>query len=268
MIGALSISDDVGRVFEAEHIQLAQTFVHQAALAMENAQLFAEIQEGRDRLRTLSRQLLETQETERQHLARELHDEAGQALTALKINLELLQAEVAVGPPSLRQRFGEAVALTTETLEGIRRLAHALRPPLLETLGLSASLEGLCTEFGRQTHLAVTYESTEIPGVPEEVTLCLYRCLQESLTNVAKHGCAKHVWVTLHWENATLSLSVEDNGQGFDTQAARAARPGSTGMGLLGIRERLELLEGWMEIESTPGRGTSLTMYLPLQEAL
>jgi signal transduction histidine kinase len=228
----------------------------------ERKRVFEQVRAGRERLAWLTQQVVSAQEEERQRLSRELHDEAGQALTALKISLELIQSDLPEEADSLRHRLGEAVALSETTMEQIRLLAHDLRPPALDTVGLNYTLEDLCHDFAERTQLPVDYVGAELTVLPEAANICLYRFLQEALTNVTKHAQANQVRVALHCDAQTVSLSVEDDGKGFDEQAGMA-----TGIGLLGMRERLEVLGGKLEIESRSGQGTRLTARIPLHEA-
>jgi len=163
----------------------------------------------------------------------------------------------------LRQRLGEAVTLTETTVEQIRLLAQNLRPPALDTVGLSYTLEGLCRDFSRRTRLPVDYVGADLPVLPEAAEISLYRFLQEALTNVAKHARANQVSVALHCgaEAEALSLSVEDDGQGFRDNGRN-----SMGLGLLGMRERLELLGGQLQIQSWSGQGARLTVRIPLNK--
>jgi signal transduction histidine kinase len=228
----------------------------------ERKRLFEQVRAGRERLAWLTQQIVSAQEEERKRLSRELHDEAGQALTALKISLELIQSDLPVKAGSLHQRLGEATALTETTVEQIRLLAHGLRPPALDAVGLNYTLEGLCRDFAERTQLSVDYVGAEMPMLPEAVNICLYRFLQEALTNVAKHAQASQVRVGLRYDSETVSLSVADDGKGFEEQNGMSA-----GIGLLGMRERLEVLGGKLEIESGAGQGTRLTAHIPLQKA-
>ena len=218
-----------------------------------------ELQRYAGRLRQLSRQAVSAQEGERHRVSRELHDETGQALTALKISLELLQSDLPPEAESLRQRLGAAVALTEETMEQMRLLAQDLRPPALDTVGLNATLEGLCRDFAQRTQLAVDYDGAQLPPLPETADICLYRVLQEALTNVVRHANAGHVRVALGCDAEGVSLLVEDDGQGMDEGATVLP-----GIGLLGMQERMEMLDGQLKIESPPGGGTRLRASIPL----
>jgi PAS domain S-box-containing protein len=239
-------------------------FANRAAIAIENAQLMTQLTTGRLQLQRLARQVVTAQEEERQRLSRALHDEAGQALTALKISLNLIGGDLPNAEISLRRRIGDAAALTDITMERIRMLAQDLRPPALDAVGLNHTLEGLCQDFGERTKLAIDYQGQELPRLPGTINIVLYRFVQEALTNVAKHASAKRVSVVLQHDDERLSLLVEDDGRGFDPQAKGATSSGSTGIGLLGMQERIESLGGQLETRSQPGFGTRLTAHIPL----
>ena len=220
------------------------------------------LRESERRLRELGQQVVTAQEQERRRVSRELHDEASQALTALKISLDLLGRDLPEEPKSLHERIGDAVRLAGDTMERVRLLAHDLRPPELEAVGIDPVLEDYCHEFGRRTHLAIRYQGTDLPALPDEVSICLYRVLQEALTNVLKHAQARNVWVRLGYVAEVITLSVSDDGQGLDAaDAGGLAHP--KGIGILGMRERLELLGGDLEIRSRPGEGTHLKAWVP-----
>jgi signal transduction histidine kinase len=238
-------------------------FANQAGIAVENAQLLEQVGASREQLRQLTQQIVSAQEEERQRLSRALHDEAGQALTALKISLELIQQDLAIESGLLRQRLNDAAALVTTTVEQIRLLAQDLRPPSLDTVGLCPTLEGFCRDFAQRTGLSIDYLDRELPLLPDPVNICLYRFLQEALTNVAKHARADQVRVALRYDTETVRLSVEDDGQGFDEQARLSIAGWPMGIGLLGMQERLESLGGRLEIESQPSQGTRLVAHLP-----
>ena len=261
-IGVIHVQSHRLDAYSQEDIDLLSALANVAVIAIENARLFEQVRAGRERLRRLTQQVVSAQEEERHRLSRELHDEAGQALTALKISLDLIQSDLPVEAGSLRQRLGEAVGLTETTMEQIRLLAYGLRPPALDAVGLSYTLEGLCRDFAERTQLSIDYAGAELPVLPEAANICLYRFLQEALTNVAKHAHANQVRAMLYCDAEMVSLAVEDDGQGFEVQARMSA-----GIGLLGMQERIELLGGRLEIESRPGQGTRLTAHIPLQKA-
>jgi len=260
VMGVLAV---VGRGLKDDDVPAFSAFSGQVAVAIDNARLFDEVRKGRERLRQLANQVISAQEDERRRVSRELHDEAGQALTALKISLDLMRKELPTELDDLRTRLEEATQVADATLLEIRLLAQALRPPSLDALhNINLTIEGYCREFGRRTQLAISYTGAELPPLSDEVNMCLYRFLQESLTNVAKHARAKEVWVALQPAGGEVLLSVEDDGVGFDPQAGVVMADQPAGLGMLGMRERLELLGGWLEIDSQPGEGTRVTAHL------
>ncbi len=264
LVGALNLASDSPGALEPEWVDIAGEAARPLAIAIQQAQLIERLQAGRERLRHVTRQIVSAQEEERYRIARELHDGAGQSLTALKISLELIRADLPPGFASLHQSLQEVISLTGETEQQIRLLVHGLRPPSLDMLGLNLALEDLCLEFATHAKLAVDYVGADTPVLPGAITLNLYRMLQEALANIARHAQASHVWVTLHCDSDTVTLSVEDDGRGFDAESTMFDQP--RGVGLLGMRERLELLGGNLEIDSQPGHGTRLVVRVPWKE--
>lgn len=238
--------------FNERHRLVAEALTGQAAIAVQNARLFEEVRVSRERLYRLNQQVVNAQEEERRRVSRELHDEAGQALTALKISLDLMRFSTDNEP--MRQQLAEVADLTDKTMEHIRLLAHALRPPALDTFGLNTSLEGLCNDFAHRTQLKVRYTGAELPSLSDPVTISFYRFLQEALTNIIKHAKAGQIIVSLDYTRLTqqICLTVKDDGQGINPYPAKK----STGLGLAGMQERFELLGGEVTIASTPGQGT------------
>jgi signal transduction histidine kinase len=264
LLGVLSVDNDgTGRPFSDEDSRILALFAAQAASSIHTAQLFDEVAGRREQARRLTQQVLSVQEEERRRLSRELHDDAGQSLTTLVLDLRLLYSDVPDAQASLRHRLREAGVRAQALTERIRLVARDLRPPALDTIGLSASLEDLCHEIGRRTGLSVAYSGAEVASLPDAITICLYRVLQEALTNVVKHARASRVQVALQNHSERVILSIEDDGQGFDTQPAMVPHSSSRGVGLLGMRERLELLGGRLEIISGLGEGTCLVAWVP-----
>ncbi len=221
-------------------------------------ELELELQETNSRLHKLNQQTMTTLEEERRMISRELHDEAGQALTALKMYIELILKGLPPDANVLRQRIGEAVDLSDKTLKEIRRLAQELRPPALDALGLNFTLEDFCYEFSKKVGLSIRYQGRELPATSGIVRISLYRFLQEALTNIVKHAQASFVQVRLRYSHYQISLVVKDNGRGFVINQIEIL-----GMGLVGMRERLTMLGGILSIHSKPGRGTCLMATIP-----
>jgi signal transduction histidine kinase len=266
VIGVFALDKREPGFFTETHLRLVEALATQAAIAIQNAHLYQQVRIGRERLRQLTQQVVSAQEEERRRISRELHDEAGQALTALKISLSMMQSRLPASPPSIRQEMTAAVNLTDQTMEHIRLLAQNLRPPALETLGLNSTLDGLCRDFARRTKLPIVYEGVEMPRLPDAITISFYRFVQEALTNVVKHANASQVQVALRRDDNTITVSVSDDGQGFNVDERLSTPAHLEGLGLVGILERLALLGGRLDIESDTGRGTRLVAHIPFPE--
>ena len=250
-IGVLAAHDKVGANarFTDSDLRLTETFAARAALAVDLSERIA-----RDSLR----RVVEAQELERRRLARELHDETGQALTSILLGLKALEERI--DDPSSRAATAELRELVVSTLQDVRRLAVELRPSALDDFGLVAALERLTASFSEQTGIAVDFQTALADErLPEEVETALYRIVQESLTNVVKHARARRVSILLARKNSAVKAVVEDDGQGFDP-----AEQADDGFGLVGMRERLALLGGRLEIESGRGGGTTVAAEVPV----
>lgn len=204
-------------------------------------------------------QLFDAQEEERARLARDLHDELGQHLTAILIGLRTV--DDAPDLPQARERARGAAEAAAASLDKVRRIARGLRPTVLEDLGLIPAVERVCEEFRSVNGLPVELELGLSPGdrFSAQVEMCVFRVLQESLSNAARHAAPRSVRVELCRSAAGLDLVVTDDGRGF----AITERAGSS-FGLHGMRERVELLDGRCEITSAPGRGTTIHAAIPL----
>lgn len=218
------------------------------------------------RLHELSRRILQAQEDERQRVARELHDEAAQALTSLLVRLRLL--ERARTPEEAQARVGELRELTAAALDEVRRVALDLRPKILDDLGLVAALGWRVDEFNGANAAQATLRVEGIEHrLPHTLELVFYRVAQEALNNAARHANATSVQMTLALCNGALSLEVADDGAGFNPQSApNGGGERHSGLGLLGIRERMGMIGGQAVIESTPGRGTRLLVSAPVED--
>jgi signal transduction histidine kinase len=216
------------------------------------------------RLRRLSRRLLEVQEAERRHLARELHDEIGQALTAIKLHIEALGR--AGGDAALRPRFDAALEAVGQALERVRHLATTLRPAQLDELGLAAALRSHLDRQAQLGGFVPRFSAAELPGrLDPAIESGCFRIAQEALTNVLRHAHAANVWVRLALDGDVLVLAVRDDGRGYDVQAARRLAAGGDSLGLAGMQERVELLGGTLELGSAPGGGSEVVARIPLR---
>jgi len=246
--------------FTPEMVQLASVLSSQAAVAIQNAWLFEQVRDGRERLQALSRRLVEAQEMERHHIARELHDEAGQALASLMVGLRLMERDSG-DPPAVIARSQELKRMADGILENLHRLAIDLRPASLDHLGLVPALRQHAESISDQHGLAVQFEVIgEINRLPEEVETAIYRIVQEALTNVVRHAQATRVDILLERRAEALIVIVEDNGVGFDP-----GKPQVSHLGLLGMQERADMLGGSINFESSPSGGTVIILEVPWQ---
>jgi signal transduction histidine kinase len=250
-IGVVIVHDKLGpdlRFTDAD-LRLAEQFGARAAIAVDLSRRVA-----RDSLR----RVVAGQELERQRLARELHDETGQALTSILLGLKAV--EEAHTAEEMHAAAGTLRELVVATLQDVRRLAVELRPKALDDFGLGAALERLGNSFSEATGIGVELEaSLGSERLPAEVETTLYRIVQEALTNIVKHARARTVSILVVRRDGRVTAVVEDDGEGFDPDAVRA-----DGLGLLGMRERVALIDGRLTVESTRGAGTTLAVEAPL----
>lgn len=259
LIGLCGLDKIQPGFFTQEHIQLAQALVNQAAVAIQNAWLFAQVRSGSERLQSLAHELVRVQEKERFHIARELHDHAGQALSSLKLSLGRLEQDPAC-PMHMQQRLRELKGVTDSVLEDLHRLAMDLRPVALDHLGLVAALQQFSHRLDTE-QLNVHFKSEGFNGerLPSELEISLYRIAQEALTNVVCHAQASNVGILLERNEQGVRLFIEDDGIGFSPESVALGES----LGLLGMRERAEMLGGRLTIESAPGMGTSIIVEVP-----
>jgi signal transduction histidine kinase len=211
-------------------------------------------------LRRLSRKLVQTQEEERKSLSRELHDAVGQMLSAMTMELGNLESLMTSSPEKLRERLNEARSLNAETLREVRTLAMGLRPAMLDELGLGPALCWQGREFSRRSGVPVTVQiDGDLDGLPETHRTCIYRIVQETLTNCARHAQANSIRISIYGRRDWVKLSIQDDGVGFDPGGATAR-----GLGLIGIQERVRELEGTVTIISEPGKGTIVEVEAPV----
>ncbi|HVH84554.1 MAG TPA: PAS domain S-box protein, partial [Steroidobacteraceae bacterium] len=220
------------------------------------------LQDSADRLQHLSRRLLAVQEEERRHLSRELHDEFGQLL--FSINLHLQAAKKAAGRGA-QPNINESITLLQRAGTQVRSLALELRPMLLETAGLDATLRWLAQQYEQRSgvDIEVVGHVTEVPG---EVAIACFRVVQEALTNVVRHAAARRVAIELSQREGLLRLVIRDDGAGFDVSRTLDGAAAGGHLGLVGMRERVEILRGSLTIDSGRGRGTRIDVSFPLTD--
>jgi PAS domain S-box-containing protein len=228
----------------------------------------SDLKQAEHKLRMLTSQLLKAQEIERRRLSRELHDEMGQSLMVLKMQVGALERKLPPGQEALQEDCRRALKYIDEIIDNVRRLSRDLSPSLLEDLGLSAALNHLFDEFGRhQESMQFVVEQESVDELaPKDAQINIFRIFQESLTNIAKHAQASQVRVSLKKQGDVLLGVVEDDGAGFEVAAVLARHGYDRGLGLAAMYERLRILGGTLHIDSEPGKGTRISFTVPLGE--
>jgi len=255
---SLSPFEAAHRGFRGANLELRQ--VNQA-LQRRNAQLAAL---SRD-LRNLSSQVLHVQEEERKHISRELHDEVGQALTVLNTNLGMLQRNGTVDSALLKKKIANTQMLLAQTMKTVHRFARELRPAMLDELGLLPALRSCLKNFSERTGLHVRFAaSPEAEHLNDDQKTAVYRVAQESLTNVAKHARASRVTVSIRKLSRGLQVEIKDNGKAFKVDRWLSGKGGKR-LGLLGMCERVRLVNGRFAVKSRPGQGTTVSMEIPFK---
>jgi signal transduction histidine kinase len=218
------------------------------------------LQNHRNLLRSFSRRLVEVQEVERRHLARELHDEVGQALTAAKISLQSAMSDAGA---ALTARLQETISILERLLGQVRQISINLRPPMLDDLGLVPALRALLDQLGSRASVTVRFSEKNVPeDLDAKIQTTCFRIAQEAITNAMRHANATQIDVDLRSEKGKLRLLIRDNGIGFDVGSVPAQ---TAGLGLIGIKERAVLVGGRTKIVSSPDKGTSIEVLLPLR---
>lgn len=260
IIGVLEAVNKIARPFDQEDMRLLSALAAPAATAIENARLFEQVRAGRERLRALSRRLVDIQEAERGRVARELHDETGQALSSLLLGLNMLEWE-AEDPAKVVTRAAELEKMVDEMLENLHRLSMDLRPASLDHLGLGPAVEHYVELFDRRHDIIAQCEMVGVDAerLPPAVETAIYRIVQEALTNVVRHARASRVDVLLERRGDWMVTIIEDDGVGFDPESAVEGDR----LGLFGMRERAVMLGGNMVVESDAGTGTTVLVEMP-----
>ena len=224
------------------------------------------LQESEKQLRSLSSQLLTAQETERRRISRELHDELGQALTAMKLRLRLIEKGLEKDQITIRQDCEDLLGYIDQAIENTRRLSLDLSPSILEDLGLTAALQWLTNNFIRNNHITVKMDMIEIDQLfSRDAQTMIYRIIQETLTNIGKHAQANNVSIAIRNHNGGISFFVEDDGKGFNVIKTMMRNPSEKGLGLATMDERARILGGSFNLWSQEGKGTRVSLSIPLK---
>lgn len=266
LLGVVNLGSDLPGAFKAEYIEMAEEATIVLAIALQQARLHEQVSRARERLEVLSHRLLEAQETERRHLARELHDEIGQTLSMVKIDLQTMQQLPQARP--LAAQLGESISLVERALHQVRALSVELRPSLLDDLGLIPALRWYVDRQAQRGGFTARFVAAPLQArLTSELETVCYRLVQEALTNVVRYAQARQVEVELQQREAELCLFIRDDGLGFDVAAALKQVMQGTSLGLLSMQERVSLVGGQIEIKSAPRQGTVIQARLPLKYA-
>jgi signal transduction histidine kinase len=252
-----TIQNSAAPIRDADGVIVGSVIVNEDVTGRVRAE--SALRESTDRLQHFSRRLLTVQEEERRHLSRELHDEFGQLLAGITLHLE---AATSLVGDAARARLEECVQLVQHAGTQLRSLVLELRPTMLESAGLVPTLKWMARQHKERTGIAtdVIGELNEIPG---DLAIACFRVAQEALTNVTRHARARHVWIELSQTPVALALAVRDDGVGFNVAKTLEEAGGSGHLGLLGMKERVQILGGEMSVESEPGYGTRVCISVP-----
>jgi len=257
-IGVVFVSSRERRQFSEEDLQLLLLVADRAAPAIERGRLLEAIRSSRAETENLSRRLLAAQEEERRRLAIELHDELGQILTAIKINLESKCRVAAVAP-----HLADTLTSVDQAMDRVRTLALSLRPSVLDDLGLAAALRWYVDRIARENDIDIHLSIDAVGKLDPLLEISCFRVAQESLTNIVRHAAATQVRFNLRVVGDGVQLCIHDNGVGFDSVAVRARALDGASLGLLGMQERATLAGGHLHVTSEPGKGTDVCAWFP-----
>jgi signal transduction histidine kinase len=264
-LGSMCVGTRAQREFTSATQELLTMIGHQIAVTVENARLYAQVQHKEHMRVQLLNKIITAQEEERRRIARELHDDTSQSLTALLYAAE--QALDLDDPAEVRRLLSAMRQLAVGTLDGVHDLIFDLRPTLLDHLGLLPALRWLAQSRLEPGGVRVRIEeSSPAVRLPSEVETALFRVVQEAVSNINRHAAARNVHLRFEHDDRSVTLSITDDGIGFDMMELALAPDNGRGLGLLGMQERVQLLGGEVEITSAPGRGTRVSLNVPLPE--
>jgi signal transduction histidine kinase len=266
VLGVMNIASHAPRQFSHQDIHLLSSVADQVSVAIENAQLYLEVQRMADMRGQLLDRIISSQEEERKRIARELHDETSQVLSSLSVNLQALADALPRYPEQVKTRLGELQSMAANMLDGLHRIMYELRPSLLDDFGLAVAVKSLAENrlepAGVKVHLA-SYGMKK--RLPLELETALFRIVQEAISNIVRHAEADSATITLRSKEDSIVVRIADNGKGFDfNQVFRSSK--RRGTGLLGMKERAELLGGHLTVDSQPAGGTRITAEIPVRQ--
>jgi len=235
--------------------------VQNKKIQKEKLQAENEMREMNEQLRNLAAHLQNVREEEQTRISREIHDELGQMLTAIKMDVTSADKKMKTSPENASATLGNVLEMVDNTVKTIRRIASELRPTILDDLGLIEALEWQSMEFERRNQINCVFTSSNSTlSINREIAIALYRIFQEALTNIARHSGAKHVIATLQVLPQQLTMTISDDGKGFDPEAVKAKKS----LGLVGMKERALMVKGKLITETAPGKGTTIRIVVPM----
>jgi signal transduction histidine kinase len=263
--GVLALeSGKEGIVFSARELDLLLQILHISAIALENAYMFKEIEQSRQELRFLTEKMITIQEEERRRLAADIHDSVAQALTGIGYKIQVCRELIDKKPMLLTEQLDNLIRIVNNAIDQSRELISSLRPDLLDDIGLVAALKKFLETYSKETDIKIKSELPEQLQISPEMNICLFRVVQEALSNVYKHADTKEAEISIRKENGNVVLIVEDNGKGFEVSPDGIGKTGLNKIGLLSMKERVEATSGKLYIESAPNKGCRIQVRIPL----
>jgi PAS domain S-box-containing protein len=267
IMGLFHLADRRENMFPLSEVEMLESVAGQLALVLKRIMVQEEVKRMAEELNFLSSRLITVQEKEQRRIAMELHDQTGQDLNVLKIKMTAIRNRLRKDQPGVKAEAEWALQFVDKINNNIINLAYGLNPDLLEHLGLEAALNCLIRDFSEHKRVQITADFGPINSTFDRNTgIVFYRIVQEALTNITKHAGASRVRIALHRDNDRISVTIEDDGKGFDVPAIRLEKAKKKGMGLTAMAFRARMLGGNFEISSRAGRGTKIKVNLPVQE--
>ncbi|MFC1846228.1 GAF domain-containing protein [Chloroflexota bacterium] len=265
ILGVLSVASRESRKFSAQDIQLLDSIAAQIAVAVENAKLHKDAKRKDEIRGELLREIFSIQEEERIRIARELHDETSQVLASLVANLEAASGMLGKDTDTVYGRLKEAQAISVTLLDEVHNIIYELRPTLLDDLGLVSAVRWLIDKNLRDLGIAVHFRTSgQEKRLPSNIETTIYRVIQEAVSNIARHANADNVSVNLQFQVKRIKFTIKDDGKGFDLEEAINTRERPRGLGLLGMMERIQLINGSIKINSSKKSGTEVIVMIPV----
>ncbi len=263
--GVLAVGFRSYHTFAEREMRLLVSLAEKTAIALANASLYENLLQREQELEVLSGARVDAQEAERRRIAREIHDGLGQILTAIKLNVEIMEDAPSVREED-RKKFDDVKGLLDSVMKEARQISYDLMPSVLEDFGLVPALQLLSEKFGEQSRVRVQFFSKgDIGRISQRKEIALYRIVQEALTNSVRHGEATQITLQVSLSDHILRLTIEDNGKGMEEAMQRMRRAQGGGIGLASMRERVNSFNGTLSIDSAPGKGTLIIVELPME---